>query len=40
MITRKNMIHGMATGGGALLGTRLFPDLAQAAGALAIRKAS
>lgn len=31
MINRREMLHGMATGVGALLGTSLFPGLARAA---------
>ena len=31
MSNRRKMLHGMATGVGALLGTSLFPDLAQGA---------
>jgi len=31
MINRREMLHGMATGVGALLGTSLFPNLAKAA---------
>ena len=37
MSNRRKMLHGMATGVGALLGTSLFPDLAQGADAPVIK---